>query len=214
MMRKAWTVEHLGGFGAVARRGLPGGDVEVGVRRAGVGALGGELRAARAFKRFARPAVAGIDCVHDDRLHLPIWSPTADDFAACDLEGPIADIDHVGMAAISTAYAFASLSVPSPCKEVYGLLSDVTGIHLDPADRGEKWKRSAPFAGRHPIMPADICGELADVLEAILPRIRNAALRARVTDVVWSGDNETARLHHAARRRGRSRRNGCVSSKY
>ncbi|WP_461324710.1 DUF7380 domain-containing protein [Bradyrhizobium diazoefficiens] len=149
--------------------------------------------------------------MHDDRLHLPIWSPTADDFAACDREGPIADIDHVGMAAISTAYAFASLSVPSPCKEVYGLLSDVTGIHLDPADRGKKWKRSAPFVGRHPIMPADICGELADILEAILPRIRNAALRARVTDVVWSGDSETARLHHAARRRGRSRRSGCVS---
>jgi hypothetical protein len=118
--------------------------------------------------------------------------PTADDFAACDLEGPIAEIDHVGMAAISTAYAFASLSVPSPCKEVYGLLSDVTGIHLDPADRGEKWKRSTPFAGRRPIMPADIRGELADVLEAILPRIRHAALRARVADVVWSGDKRKA----------------------
>ena len=123
---------------------------------------------------------------------------SVEDFAACDPEGPIADIDHGGMSAISTAYAFASAAAQSPCKEVYGLLADVTGIHLDPADRGEKWKRSAPFAGRRPIMPADVRGEQADVLEAILPGLRHPALRARIADVVWSGDKRRAAVGRIA----------------
>ena len=66
--------------------------------------------------------------------------------------------------------------------------SRYAAIHLDPADRGEKWRRSAPFAGRRPIMPADVRGEQSDVLEAVLPGLRHPALRARIADVVWSGD--------------------------
>jgi len=117
---------------------------------------------------------------------------TLEDFAACDPEEPIAQLNQVSMSAISTAYAFASAAAPSPCNAVYGLLADITGIHLDPADRGDKWKPSASFAGRRPIMPSDIRGEQSDVLERILPGIRHPALRARIADVVWSNDKRKA----------------------
>src|ERR1700681_216650 len=84
------------------------------------------------------------DAVNGEERPSPVV--TLEDFAACDPEEPIAMLDQVSMSAISTAYAFASAPAPAPCNVVYGLLADITGIHLDPADRGDKWKPSAPFA--------------------------------------------------------------------
>ena len=42
------------------------------------------------------------------------------------------------------------------------------------------------------MIPSDIRGRQADVLESVLPKIRHPAMRARVADVVWTSDRRKA----------------------
>jgi hypothetical protein len=58
------------------------------------------------------------------------------DFDACVLDAPIAALNQVEMTRVSLAYQQASATTPSPCKEVFRLLGEIAGIHLNPAERG------------------------------------------------------------------------------
>src|ERR1700738_2480254 len=89
-------------------------------------------------------------------------------FEACDLNAPIAGVDQVGMPAISTAYGQASAAAGSPAKDVYLLLSAVAGIHLRPSDPGNKFGPGAQRADLRTMIPSDIRGPQADVLESVL----------------------------------------------
>src|ERR1700694_640154 len=110
------------------------------------------------------------------------------DFEACPLEAPITGLKQVDMASISLAYQQASATTPPPCKEVFRLLAEITGIHLNPAERGGIWRPGLSFDNRRSMIPSDIRGEQSDVLEEVLPRIEHPVLRARVADIVWTND--------------------------
>jgi hypothetical protein len=110
------------------------------------------------------------------------------DFDACALEAPIAALNQVDMPSLSIAYQQALATTPSPCKEVFRLLSEITGIHLNPAERGRIWGPGFSFNNRRSMVPSDIRGEQSDVLEEVLPRIKHPALRARIADIVWTND--------------------------
>lgn len=118
----------------------------------------------------------------------PSLVPLAD-FDTCSLEAPIVALRQVNMPSISIAYQEAAATSDSPAKEVFRLLSDLTGIHLNPDDRGGIWKPGfSSFENRRTIIPSDIRGGQSDILEEILPRIKQPALKARVADVVWTND--------------------------
>ena len=110
------------------------------------------------------------------------------DFDACVLDAPIAALNQVDMTSVSLAYHQASATTPSPCKEVFRLLGEIAGIHLNPAERGRIWGPGTSFGNRRSMIPSDIRGEQSDVLEAVLPRVEHPALRARIADIVWTND--------------------------
>jgi len=110
------------------------------------------------------------------------------DFDACVLDAPIAALNQIDMNSISLAYQQAAAITPSPSKEVFRFLSEIAGIHLDPAERGRIWIPAASFGSRRSIIPSDIRGQQSDVLETILPRVKHPAVRARIADVVWTND--------------------------
>ena len=110
------------------------------------------------------------------------------DFDACVLDAPIAALNQVDMASVSLAYHQASAMARSPCKEVFRLLGEIAGIHLDPAERGGIWGPGTSFDNRRSMIPSDIRGEQSDVLEAVLPRVEHPALKARIADIVWTND--------------------------
>ena len=110
------------------------------------------------------------------------------DFNACVLDAPIAALNQVDMTSVSLAYQQASATTPSPCKEVFRLLGEIAGIHLNPAERGRIWGPGISSGNRRSMIPSDIRGEQSDVLEAALPRVEHPALRARIADIVWTND--------------------------
>jgi hypothetical protein len=110
------------------------------------------------------------------------------DFDACSLEAPITALNRVDMPSVSLAYQQASATTPSPSKEVFRLLASITGIHLNPAERGRAWIPGLSYNNQRTMVPSDIRGEQSDVLEEVLPRIEHPALRARVADIVWTND--------------------------
>jgi hypothetical protein len=109
------------------------------------------------------------------------------DFDACVLDAPIAALKQIDMSSISLAYQQAA-ATSSPSKEIFRFLSEIAGIHLDPAERGRIWIPAASFGSRRSIIPSDIRGQQSDVLETILPRVQHPALRARIADIVWTND--------------------------
>ena len=70
------------------------------------------------------------------------------DFDACVLDAPIAALNQIDMNSISLAYQQAAAITPSPSKEVFRFLSEIAGIHLDPAERGRIWIPAASFGSR------------------------------------------------------------------
>ena len=119
-------------------------------------------------------------------------------FDSCALDAPISALDHIDMTSISLAYCQASATAQSPCKEVFRLLSEITGIHLTPGERGKIWGPSTTFGDRRSMIPSDVRGEQSDVLEAVLPRVKHPALRARIADIVWTNDRRKAGIAKTA----------------
>jgi hypothetical protein len=96
----------------------------------------------------------------------PSMIPLAD-FDACVLDAPIAALNKVDMTAISLAYLQAA-TTPSPFKEVFRFLSEITGIHLSPAERGKIWGPGMQLGDRRSMIPSDIRGKQSDVLVFML----------------------------------------------
>lgn len=117
---------------------------------------------------------------------LPLVEAAA--FEACVLDAPVAILNQIDMPTLSLAYHQAAATTISPCKEVYALLAAITGIHLNPAERGSMWIPGGAFGDRRTMLPSDIRGAQSDMLEVALPRIQHPAVRARVSDVIWTND--------------------------
>jgi hypothetical protein len=110
------------------------------------------------------------------------------DFDACVLDAPIAELNQVDMISIWGAYSQASATTPSPCKEVFQLLGEIASIQLTPAGRGKIWGPASQSDSQRTMIPSDIRGKQSDVLEAVLPKVKHPAMRARIADVVWTND--------------------------
>jgi len=131
--------------------------------------------------------VTTVERMANEEKEGPPVIPLAD-FDACMLDAPIAALNQIDMTSVSRAYHQASAMTPSPCKEVFRLLGEIAGIHLDPAERGSIWRPGSSSGNLRSMIPSDIRGEQSDVLEAVLPRIGHPALRARIADIVWTND--------------------------
>jgi hypothetical protein len=97
----------------------------------------------------------------------PSMIPLAD-FDACVLDAPIAALNKVDMTAISLAYLQAAATTPSPFKGVFRFLSEITGIHLSPAEGGKIWGPGMQLGDRRSMIPSDIRGKQSDVLAMVL----------------------------------------------
>jgi hypothetical protein len=120
------------------------------------------------------------------------------DFDACVPDAPLATLNQVDMTSVSRAYHQASATTSSPCKEVFRLLGEIAGIHLTPAEPGRIWGPGTSFGNQRSMIPSDIRGVQSDVLEAVLPRVKHPALRARIADIVWTNDMRKGRVAKTA----------------
>ena len=110
------------------------------------------------------------------------------EFEECSFELPIAALDQTDTFSLSQAYRQAAAASIDLCREVYIFLAELCAIHLNPAERGNVWIASASSGDRRTVIPSDLRGAQSDVIEALLPNIQHAALRARLADIVWSND--------------------------
>lgn len=122
---------------------------------------------------------------------------TAEQFAACVVDAPIAAINQIDSFSLSQAYLQAAATTP-PCREVFTLLSSVAGIHLTPDDRGRLWGPVSTMGNTRTMIPSDIKGEQSDILEGVLANLRHPAMRARVADIVWTNAMRKKEVAEAA----------------
>jgi hypothetical protein len=134
----------------------------------------------------SRQGRAQLTMTGDDIGEFPLV--TIADFEDCPFEAPIARLNQINMPTISLTYQQAAAVNTGPCAKVYGLLSAVCGIHLNPAERATVWIPGSSFGNRRTLIPSDVRGTQSDVLEVVLGRAKHPALRARLADVVWSND--------------------------
>jgi hypothetical protein len=81
---------------------------------------------------------------------------------------PSPALNKVDMTAISLAYLQAAATTPSPFKGVFRFLSEITGIHLSPAEGGKIWGPGMQLGDRRSMIPSDIRGKQSDVLAMVL----------------------------------------------
>lgn len=75
---------------------------------------------------------------------------------------------------------------------VYSLMSGICGMHLKPHDRAEPWGPMFVTTTGRSIIPSDLKGEQNAALLAIVDRIKNPGLRARIADIAWTNDRKGA----------------------
>lgn len=73
---------------------------------------------------------------------------------------------------------------------VYSLLAGICGMHLKPNDRAEPWGPMFATTTVRSIIPADLKGEQNVTLLAIVERVKNPGLRARLADIAWTNDRK------------------------
>jgi hypothetical protein len=125
---------------------------------------------------------------------------TVDEFDATDFEEALKDSAKVDAHDLSSQFLRLAREADERQEQsrarVFSLLSQVCGIHLRTEDRAEPWGSMASGPGWRTAVPADFKGEQSAAFLAILPRIKNPGLRARLADVAWSNDRKAA--GHAA----------------
>ena len=110
------------------------------------------------------------------------------DFDVCPLDAPIAALDNIDMTSLSLAYHQVSATTPVAMQ---GSLSPPRRNRGNSSHSRRTWQDLGPgtsFGDRRSMIPSDIRGEQSDVLEAVLPRFKHPALRARLADIVWTND--------------------------
>lgn len=75
---------------------------------------------------------------------------------------------------------------------VYSLLSGICSMHLKPEDRAEPWGPMFVMSDRRSSIPSDLKGEQNAALLAVVDRVKNPGLRARLADIAWTNDRKAA----------------------
>lgn len=117
-----------------------------------------------------------------------------------DFEGPLADVTHTKAYELSFAYrkAVAGAEEGSPQRRAWALMDALCSMGLQPDDKADVWKPLFSSGGRRTSLPDDFRGEQADALLEILEEIAHPALRARVADIIWSGDRRKGKAAQIA----------------
>lgn len=133
---------------------------------------------------------------------LPPASPkpvTVEDFDAIDSEGCLKNCENVDPHCLASQFIAlareAEKRQDQVAARVYTLLYQACSIHLRFEDRSAPWVPSFSGPGGRTAIPSDFKGEQSATFLAILERIKNPGLRARLADIVWSNDRK---IHHAA----------------
>lgn len=121
---------------------------------------------------------------------------TTEEFEAVNFEGALPDGSKVEPHDLHSQYGKLARDAGGRqdhgAARVFGLLSNVCGIHLKPEDRAEPWGPMAVFGNQRSAIPSDFTGEQSATFVAMLDRIKNPGLRARFADIAWTNDRKTA----------------------
>ena len=128
---------------------------------------------------------------------------TGDAFAAVDIEGPISESNKVDCRSLARLYRKAASGQDKAGNEiaarVFGLLSDILGIHFKPKDRSEPYGPQFVLTdGQRSMIPADLRGAHSAVIAEVAPAFRNPGLRARLADIAWLNDKKLASMARCA----------------
>lgn len=118
---------------------------------------------------------------------------TADEFDAVDFETalPEAKIQPEEFWTLFNTLAQEAREKQNRSAErVYSLLSGICGMHSKPNDRAEPWGPMFVTTTGRAIIPSDLKGEQNSELLAIVDRVNNAGLRARIADIAWTNDRK------------------------
>jgi hypothetical protein len=122
---------------------------------------------------------------------------TQADFAAVDIEAPIRDLrladPHEMFTPYQRAFAAAMEAETEPTQVVYRLLSVLCSIALQPSDRGSRWGPMMTREASRSAIPEDFRGEQTATISAIVGRVGNSGLRARMADIAWSNNRKDGR---------------------
>jgi hypothetical protein len=117
---------------------------------------------------------------------------TPADFDTVDFEAPIRSLDICDPQDFSTAYeqAFgaARKAGDEPAQVVYRLLYHLCSIMLHVSDSANVWGPFGSGPNGRTAIPEDFRGEQTATFAAIVPRIVNPGLRARIADIAWSNN--------------------------
>ena len=127
---------------------------------------------------------------HDGAAPEANRSVTTHDFAAVDLEAPIRESTKVDCRSLGFLYADAASKSAEDARNeaqlrVYRLLASVALMHFKPEDRAEPYGPQWVFGDRRSIIPSDLRGGQSDVFAEVAANIRNAGLKARLSDLAW-----------------------------
>jgi hypothetical protein len=122
---------------------------------------------------------------------------TVEEFDAIDFEGGLKNCENVDPHCLVSKFMGLAREAEERqdqiCTRVYGLLYQVCSIHLRIEDRAEPWVPMFSGPGGRTAIPSDFKGEQSAAFLAILERIKNPGLQARLADIVWSNDRKASR---------------------
>ncbi len=134
-----------------------------------------------------------------DAPQPPVWlTATADDFAATDINAPLAaakTIDCTEASSLLGAAANAAEAVQRHAEyRAYSMLGSIASFYFKPENQAEPYGPMMRFEGKRTAQPDDFSKAIAQMLAAQLERVSHPGLRARLADLVWIVD----RKQHAA----------------
>lgn len=135
--------------------------------------------------------------IDQDQPAEPSRPVSVDEFLEMDFEAALQDPSKVEPLDLNrqfwTVAEDAKTKGQLSTARVYSLLARVCSIHLRPDDRANPWGPMAVFTDNHrTAIPSDFKGEQSVAFLAIIDRIKNPGLRARLADIAWTNDRKAA----------------------
>jgi len=134
-----------------------------------------------------------------DAPQPPVWlTATADDFAATDINSPLAAAKTIDCTEASTLFGAAAKTAEveqrHAANRVYSMLGAIASFYFKPENQAEPYGPMMRFEGKRTAQPSDFSKMTVQVLAAQIARVSSPGFRARLADLVWIVD----RKQHAA----------------
>jgi hypothetical protein len=124
---------------------------------------------------------------------------TVEDFAGVDWQGPLAGMRKADAGDLADLYATAAKQAEAADdqrgRRVFWLLFHVCNMVLDTSDQATPFRPRLVLTDGRSAEPGDYRGRQSEVFASLLAPVKNAGLRARLADIVWTNDR---RAHGAA----------------